>query len=68
MEASEQRIRLNQRLGVIQAKIESVQKNPEMSSAEKKEALQPVLKELQELKTLQMAHVKASFEFMGSMS
>lgn len=39
-----------------------------MSSSEKKEALQPVLKELQELKTLQMAHVKASFEFMGSMS
>lgn len=68
LEASQQRISLNEKLRTISVKIESIQKNAELSDSEKKETLQPVLKELQELRTQQMAHVKDSFEFMGSMS
>ena len=65
IEASAQKINLNEKLDLIKAQIESAKNLPK---DQKEAAMKSVSKELQELRAHQISHVKDSFDFMHGMS
>ena len=65
IESNTQKIQLNEKLDVIKAKIDSTKNLPQ---SEKDLVMKEVVRELQELRTKQIGHIKDSFDFMHLMS